>query len=238
MAHSIHSPQLAAALLSAAAAAESIRTAVFLELAAFASGRKPALRLVIDSNDVPALLSAVNDFDHIDTAVRSISISSISNSWGEISSSTCNTPHALLVLDHFGSASELLDAELSDSYASGLRLGYPPCCVAALGTHRSNPGAWPLQLLNGLGEGTSVDHRVNRFCAEWGGIGLLGELFPCSVHCPAAKDYADGLLHSAVSLGLNRLADIAVKHAKTSVYISSDGEINLHGKPHELVDFY
>jgi hypothetical protein len=119
---------------------------------------------------------------------------------------------------------DLANAELSDSAAAGRLLGYPECCVEAISVIAGASSQWALHLLRG--HAAPVDARLNRFAAEWGGIGLLGELFPCSLHCRAAAAYAQSLYDAMTSIGMRKLADAARADALTPVDISPQGRIS------------
>jgi hypothetical protein len=132
---------------------------------------------------------------------------------------------ALIVIAHDGLASILLKAETKDAESAGKLLGYPSCCVGAFAKLAEKGGSWGKALASTARDAQAIDARCNRYAAEWGGIGLLGELFPCSLDCKAAQCYADTLYQSMISLGLQRLAERAKSDSLIPVVLSDDGTV-------------
>jgi hypothetical protein len=212
----------AAALLRSAAACDSLRPAAMLEIAAFAHGSKPSLRFVVSRRDA-ALLLEVSRAQGLATCSRRVFLSAASGTWSEIVSHRTETAAELVVIDR-DNATRILRAELSNSTEAGLLLGYPECCVRSLPNLARAAAKWPFALLSCTD--ARVDARLNRFAAEWGGIGLIGELFPCSLNCPAATSYSQSLYDAACTLGLVKLAASARTDALERVYIDANGSIS------------
>ncbi len=210
-------------LLRAAAKCQSLRPAALLEIAAFAQATKPSLRFVVSAEDSAILQCAAIELGCA-TCSRSIFLSAVSGSWNDIVAHRTSRQSELVVIADNHNADRLLEAELSNSTEAGTLLGYPKCCVTSLPRLAASPERWPLTLLST--GGSRVDARLNRFAAEWGGIGLIGELFPCSLHCRAAASYAQSLYDAAQTLGLAKLAGAAKSDALESVTISTDGLIH------------
>ncbi|WJI79378.1 MULTISPECIES: DUF483 domain-containing protein [unclassified Mesorhizobium] len=171
----------------------------------------------------------------MDVRTKPIFLSSKGNGWNEIVSGPTESSQELIVITRDNSAGRLLDAELIDAVEAGLLLGYPECCVRALSGIAAAADQWALHLLENANK--PINARLNRFAAEWGGIGLIGELFPCSLHCAAAACYAQSLYNSAISLGLCRLAEAAKSDALASVSVSPLGRIS-RAKAKGTVEFY
>jgi hypothetical protein len=169
--------QIAAVLLRAAAKCESFRPAALLEIAGFSSGVKRSVRLVLSEADSAVLLSAAADL-HIAAAVSSVFIQDVGPGWSSLVGHQTDNRAALLVLSH-DDPEKLLSAELSDSKLAGALLGYPACCIDAMTRMASAADRWPFLLTSEIIPGVRIDARLNRFAAEWGGVGLIGELFPC-----------------------------------------------------------
>jgi len=215
--------EVATGLIRAAVSCSSLRPAVLLEIAGFACNRKPALRFVVDEVDAKSLVKAAEALE-LYSCINKIFISEKRNGWSEIVSTPTPVSQSLICIDHDGRAEKLMDAELADGNQAGLMLGYPVCCVKALAETSAAAENWAIRLL--CDAKIPVNARLNRFAAEWGGIGLIGELFPCSLECRHATAYAQSLYDSAVELGLGRLASAAKTDAMSSVVVEKNGSIH------------
>lgn len=213
-------------LLRTAATCESLRPASLLEIAAFSLGIKPALRFVVSDADATALLKAASDLA-LDAHSVGIFLQKTSGGWQSIVPYTTDDAAALVGITHCNNAKALVTAEMSDATEAGIFLGYPECCVRSLSRLQAAASRWPLVLLSEVPRDTRIDARLNRFAAEWGGIGLIGELFPCSLCCQSAASYSQSLYDAACALGLKRLAAAARSDALASVTIDNDGLITL-----------
>jgi len=219
-----HSTRLAATLLEAAAACPSFRPCALLEIAAFSFSEKPSLRFVVAPDEETHFRSAADSLG-LKWASAPVYLEPEGHNWFSIVSRRTNNRRSLVVVTHDVSPSSLLDAETRDSDLAGSYLGYPPCCVRAFARLTASPGKWAQVLADTARDKSSIDARCNRFAAEWGGIGLLGELFPCSLECNEARGYADRLYMATRRLGLHRLADKARQDSLLPVSISESGEI-------------
>ena len=214
----------AASLLKTVAHCCSVRPAALLEVAAFCGRRKPALRLVLDEPDAVALKTAASLLG-IGVADTRIGLQHRGNSWSNVVSAEADAEATLLVLSREFPASDLLKAEQENAADAGALLGYPDCCVKAITELNIAGPSWSLVLLRHHNFGTPVDARLNRFAAECGRIGLIGEMFPCSLSCAKAKAYAQMLYETTIELGLSRLAQQARIDALSPVRISGHGEV-------------
>lgn len=214
---------VAADLLRAAACCSSLRLAVLPEIAAFAEGTKPSLRFVVSPQDAARLGTAAMGIG-LPVRTRRVFLVSKRNGWSEIVHHRTKKAQELIVITRDAGAGRLLDAELTAPGEAGILLGYPECCVRGSSAGETDPDLWALRLLQGA-EGL-VDARLNRFAAEWGGIGVIGELFPCSLRCQAASRYAQTLYDSLISLGLHKLAEVAKSDALAPVNVSKQGRIS------------
>ena len=68
----------------------------------------------------------------------------------------------------------------------------------------------------------------NRFPIVWGGVSVVGELFPCSLNCNAAKTYGQNMLDDMDAFGFKKIKEAIVDHSKRSVFVNKeDGEISV-----------
>lgn len=153
---------------------------------------------------------------------RQVYVSKSVNNWSTIVPQPTSTSLALIAIGN--SAIRLIDAEMSSADEAGTLLGYPKCCVVGMRTLAGVSGQWALHLLKNADQ--PVNARLNRFAAEWGGIGVIGELYPCSLHCPAAAQYAQSLYDSLVALSLHQLAHAARADALAPVNVSPRGRVS------------
>lgn len=218
------SVDIVASIFRAAAQCPSLRPAVLPEIAAFAVGAKPSLRFVVSADDASLLHTSATDVGLISCS-KSVFLASVGNGWYDIVDYSTNVSQELIVISSDKSAEKLLAAELCDPGEAGYLLGYPECCVRAISGLAATSDQWAIHLLKGAS--MPIDARLNRFAAEWGGIGLIGELFPCSLNCAAAARYAQSLYDSAVILGLYKLAEAAKLDALAAVSVNKRGRIAL-----------
>ena len=225
----------ATALLRSAAVCTSLRPANLLEITAFAKGVKPSLRFVVSPGDAAILLGSAKMLG-LAACSRGVFLATAVGTWNEMVTYRTQNPAELVVISH-DDPHTVLDAELSDSTEAGLLLGYPQCCMRSISNLAKAAGNWPFALLSG--SGACIDARLNRFAAEWGGIGLIGELFPCSLHCRAAASYSQSLYDAACALGLVKLAAAAKSDALEPVHIDAHGLISLANSAHRAtVSFF
>jgi len=215
----------AATLFRAASKTTSLRPSALPEVAAFCARAKPSLRLVLDPEDAALIADAAEKAD-FQSAMRSAYILHDAGTWTNVvTMPTDEVVSVLVVAESQSLASEILDAEFSDQQHAGRLLGYPDCCVLAFPELAARGGNWPFAMLGDLPPGSPIDARLNRFAADWGGIALLGEMYPCSLKCGAAIDYANRIHFATISLGLRKLANHAVADALRPVLIADDGSI-------------
>ncbi len=213
----------AVALFRTASKTSSLRPSALLEIAALCAGVKPSLRLVLNPEDSDMIAAAVEKAG-LQSAVRGARVQHEGGTWSSLVEGGGGERVSVVAISESPSAaSEVLAAEFSDPELAGRLLGYPQCCVLALPRLSEAGGRWPFALLQDRASPLPIDARLNRFAAEWGGIGLLGEMFPCSLECTAAAEYA-GRIHSAtVEMGLIKLAGRAVEDALQPVVIDRHG---------------
>ena len=221
-----HGPKAAGRFLVAAAQSSSVRPSSLLEILAFAVGAKPALRLVVDTSDAEHLERALTEIG-VSYVANSVFLEAAGGTWNNIvTRHTDSAARMIVCASSITSAHCLLDAELNDPALAGRLLGYPDCCTVRFETFAKTGAQWPFALLETVADQHRIDARCNRFSADWGGMGLLGELFPCSLSCSSAAKYADGLRNAALVLGLRRLVQQAEEDALRPVEISKDGQIS------------
>jgi hypothetical protein len=185
--------------------------------------------MVLDEPDACRLLVACRAVG-VPEAHRRVYLLSRGGTWTQVVQHETESSSTLVTLASTSTvAQKLLRMELHDAQAAGRELGYPACCVDAFARLIEAGSQWPFSLLATAASPTArVNMRCNRFAADWGGMGLIGELFPCSLECAAAAAYADNLLGAARRAGLARLCDRAESDALTPVEILSDGTITTH----------
>jgi hypothetical protein len=200
-------------------------------------GLKPSLRFIVDRNDAADLGQAARR-SSLGFASKDVWLRKRGGTWANIVDADGDFISTMAVITRQTSAEHLLETEQADAQSAGALLGYPACCVRAVARHDAAGALWPLQFLSGLSPVHKIDSRLNRMAAEWGGVGLLGELFPCSPDCQAALMYGQSLYQSALDLGLRRLAEKARADAIKPVFILADGSITLQNHPDaKTVDF-
>ena len=218
-----------ACLLEVTARCPSIRPATLLEIVGFCMGAKPTLRLTLNDYDADRFRVACTA-SGIPIAERRVYLVPHGGTWTQIvQHETERSSMLVTVATTLSSARQLLRMELDDAEGAGRLLGYPPCCLAAFPRLVEAGPQWPFLLLKTAASPTShVNMRCNRFAADWGGTGLIGELFPCSLQCAAAAAYADRLLLAAQKAGLLRLCQRVESDSLTPVEILVDGTITAH----------
>ena len=197
------------------------------EIGLFAVGRKPVLRLVVDSFPTRTPLRRLMAAG---LTVRQLPVSSryVGGSWSTLAAMSTDlradeSPGEMLVIARRALlADRFAEAEFSDHRVAGELLGYPQCCIEAVRDYEAAGGRWPQRLAR-TASSTSVDARANRLAADWGGISPVGELFPCSLECPAARAIGENGVGALRRLGLHRLAAEVVQHATTPVRIDTEG---------------
>lgn len=141
------------------------------------------------------------------------------------------------------SLKELDDFEYAEVYGdilkAGAFLGYPKCCINNIEKINSLNSKWATFYLNQFLEIKIANHFTNRFPITWGGISIIGELFPCSLRCPNAIEYSQNMLSDVKNLGFRKLSDIMIDHSHRPVYINKgNGEISLDPKRgFEIINF-
>lgn len=201
--------------------------AVLPEVARFASGGKPVLRIVVPSIALDEYLLAM-DRVGVSCAPRSLTISSSSGTWNQISafgdseyaehfagSESVHSAPAVQTHDltglyislDLGTASAASLADVHDSNEAGLLFGYPVCCVANVEELADAGADWPQELVKRSGEASRWNAAANRIVADWGGIPPIGELFPCSLSCQHAAHIGRSGVHALEKVGLFRLAE-------------------------------
>lgn len=222
--------QVALGLLRSASRTK-VRPACLLELLSFAAGAKPCVRLVAEGavSIYEAMVEEVVRPGGVSIARRWLQVRR-REGWNEImKDGDAGTPVEMVFLAWSSEAAErAADAERLDSTAAGLTFGYPACCVDRGISPLAHGADWGERLIaSAAWPNKPIDHRVNRFAAEWGGIGTIGEMYPCSLRCEGAIRYSQDMLDAARSLGLSSLADRAVADARHPVVLDSTGRVRL-----------
>jgi len=215
-----------------------VQLAVFPEFISFLKGRKKIIRIVLDNIDKPF------DFELFRNSgffVKEITLYSSleNNSFGSLVSSVVDFEknHYIEVKMYSISRTlkELDEFEYAEVYGdilkAGAYLGYPNCCINNVEKINTLNGMWATFYLEQFLKNKIANHFTNRFPITWGGVSIIGELFPCSLVCPKAIGYSQNMFSDVIDFGFSKLSDIMKEHSLRPVYINkSNGEISLNSK--------
>ncbi len=223
-----------------------VQLAVFPEFISFLKGRKKIIRIVIDNSNNPFDFELFKNFGFFVKETTLFS-SLEKNSFGSLVSSIDkierNQYTEVKMYSISRSFKELDDFEYAEVYGdilkAGAYLGYPKCCINNIEKINSLNSKWATFYLNQFLEIKFANHFTNRFPITWGGISIIGELFPCSLTCPNAIEYSQNMLSDVKKLGFSKLSDIMMDHSHRPVYINKEnGEISLESKRgFEIINF-
>ena len=204
------------------------------ELALFASEQKPALRYVLTVSGGRKLASIAVRSGYAAT-VCLIRSRAMGNGWNCLisdGSSDDSSQLSMVTIARDGAlAQEVQALETSgSSHSVGLILGYPQCCIVACDELADAGARWAYVLLMRSGPGPH-SFWANRLAAGWGGISPVGEMFPCSLSCPAAADLGRAAESALRNIGLVRLADLMVGHALESITVTQEGCVARNSAP-------
>ena len=179
------------------------------EIARFATGTKPVIRMVVPLNsrsECEVLFESVG----LDWEFRALHVEACGGTWNSISPPdglVAAANEAAVYVSHERSASlQAANADVSASDLAGILFGYPACCVNAVSELAGAGESWPELLVRRSGAPDKWHAAANRVVADWGGIPPVGELFPCSLACPFAIALGIAGVDALVQLGLHRLA--------------------------------
>lgn len=211
-----------------------VQLAVFPEFISFLKGRKKIIRIVVDNSNNPFNHQLFNKFGFI--VKETLLFSSLeNNSFGNLVSSVdkMNRKHynEVKMFSISKSIKDLDDFEFAEVHGdilkAGKYLGYPKCCINNVEKINILNGKWATFYLNDYRNNVSANYFTNRFPITWGGISIIGELFPCSLICPSAIKYSKTMHSDVINFGFNEIAKVMVEHALKPIYINEeDGSIS------------
>ena len=217
-----------------------VQLSVFPEFISFLKGRKTIIRIVIDNSNNPFNHRLFGKYGYF-VKESTLFSSQQKNSFGSLVSSIDENLEGEYVkvrmLSISSSMKELEEFEYAEMYGdvekAGIFLGYPSCCTKNITTINNLNKLWATYYLNDyLKNSRAANHLTNRFPLTWGGISIIGELFPCSLTCVKAVEYAGNMQNDMINFGFHKIADIMVKHAKSPIFINPEnGAISIYDSP-------
>ena len=212
-----------------------IQLSVFPEFVSFIKGHKKILRIVIDNNDMMFNTSLfLNKGFHVKQV--KLYCSNQKNSFGSlvtsINSEDSDNYSEVKMFSISKFKDELIDFEKAELYGdvekAGKFLGYPTCCVNNISKINDLKDLWATFYLNDyIKMNKTASKYTNRFPITWGGISIVGELFPCSLSCNKAIQYGKNLHNDVKSFGFNKIYHSIINHAQLPIYINPvDGTIS------------
>ncbi len=205
-----------------------VQLAVFPEFISFLKGRKKIIRIVIDNSNKPFNVTLFRKYGYF--VKESLLYSSVQkNSFGSLVASIDE-----IVEDEFvevrmfsisSSHKDLDDFEYAELYGdvekAGIFLGYPTCCTKNILNINNLKELWATYYLKDYKKNKSASYFTNRFPITWGGFSIIGELFPCSLTCSKAIEYANHMYNDMVDFGFHQISEVMINHAKSSIYINA-----------------
>ena len=227
--------------LKSRARADAYQPAVLSEIATFAAGAKPALRVVTTAPQAAELANAawMTGFHAV---VAEVHVVQKTPTWATIvgldqgrprpATLARSTARTMVCIGRSDAETCRLNAaeQAGDTVAVGEALGYPLCCVTAFSrVFSSGPDSWVATLCATTSDFGAVPLWANRLATEWGGACPVGELYPCSLRCTAAIELGMAAISALRSFGLNRLADHIVADAKRPLWFDEElRSVSLH----------
>jgi len=213
----------------------AVQVSVLPEFISFLSKNKGIIRIVVDNSDNPFDLNLFHQAGFI-VSEKSLFSQSIGNSFGNLISEVNGlNKNEYTEVKMFSIARDkyALDsfekAEIEgDVLKAGTLLGYPSCCVNNVEQINQLGANWGLYYLDDYHNNNKASLFTNRFPIAWGGISIVGELFPCSLSCKNAIEYSKSMIIDLKKFGFNNVADKCIEHSSRTIYIhSSKGNINI-----------
>lgn len=125
-------------------------------------------------------------------------------------------------------------AELSGSNSRMAELlGYPRCCTEAYQEISKLRDRWALYYATSQPANQGI-FSANRLASHIAGVSLVGEMFPCSIHCLEAAAYGQSNLQLMKRSGLNALANLYQDILQRPILINSEGEVSFYSDPNSL----
>lgn len=213
----------------------NVQLAVLPEFISFLCGRKKIVRIIVDQSDQVIDIPLLQKYGFY-TRETSLYTTKSSNSYSCMVTSTegfgINELTEICMYSISKSAVDLEDFEncelYGDSEKAGFYLGYPKCCVENLEKVNAIGAKWGIFYLEDFISQKKASLFCNRFPISWGGISIVGELFPCSINCKAARMYAEAMLTDVQNFGFEKIKDKILDHSQRPVFINKqNGEISV-----------
>ncbi len=216
----------------------SVQLSVFPEFVSFLAGSKRIIRIVVDKPNASfdfQLFSKYGLFvtqQELYTEDKGNSFGRLISKMNEINSGDFKEVSMLSFSSSHRELIEFEEAEVDgDTEKAGLMLGYPKCCVKNVETINSLNELWSLYYLDDYHHNKVASHFTNRFPITWGGMSPIGELFPCSLNCAAAIQYAKTMKKDLHSFGFDRIIANIYEAAMRPIYIhESNGLVSTLSK--------
>jgi hypothetical protein len=217
-----------------------VQLSVFPEFISFLKGRKAIIRIVIDNSNYSFDHGLFRKYGYF--VKESILFSSFQkNSFGNLTLSIDeNRKGEYVKVRMFSISTSKMDLEefehaelYGDVEKAGIFLGYPSCCTRNIAIINDLNEFWANYYLNDYLKNSLVaNHLTNRFPITWGGISIVGELFPCSLSCENAIEYARNMQNDMINFGFYKIANVIVQHAKSTIFVNpKNGAISIFKSP-------
>ena len=129
-------------------------------------------------------------------------------------------------------AIKLADLEQRDAASPevGLRLGYPPCCVAAY-LEIARGRDWIVAMLDRTPHDQPGFVSCNRLARLFGEWAILPDYYPCSFVCTASASWAVDIVRSARAAGLGDYVEAALEMLRCPLRLDRESILQLSVPP-------
>jgi len=207
-----------------------VQLSIFPEFISFLKGNKKILRIVIDNNE-KLFNNSLFLSNNIHVKEAKLYSSKQKNSFGSlvasINSEDSDNYSEVRMFSISKFKDELIEFEKAELYGdiekAGEFLGYPICCIKNIYKINDLKDLWATFYLNDYEKmNKTASIYTNRFPITWGGVSIVGELFPCSLSCNNAIEYGRNLYNDVKSFGFNEIHKTIIDHAQLPIYINPD----------------
>lgn len=211
-----------------------VQLSVFPEFISFLRGNKRILRIVVDDSSKPFNTPLFLD-NGFYVSQKELFCSKQKNSFGSLVTNIevehLKNYNKVTMFSISRLRNELKDFEKAELFGdvekAGEYLGYPSCCIKNIGVINSLSDLWATHYLDDYARFNNASLFTNRFPITWGGMSIVGELFPCSLSCINAINYGKALLKDVKEIGYISISEVMIRHAKTQIYINpEDGGVS------------
>lgn len=223
-----------------------VQLAVFPEFISFLNGRKKIIRIVVDKSNNLFDFDLFSNFGFYvkeSTLFSSLENNSFGSLVSRIDNLEQNQYSEVKMYSISRSIKELEEFEFAEVYGDILKagnyLGYPKCCINNVEKINTLNSKWATFYLEQFHKIKIANHFTNRFPITWGGISIIGELFPCSLTCPKAIEYSQNMFSDVIDLGFSKISEIIKAHSLRPIYVNKiNGEISVDSKSgFEIIKF-